>query len=175
MADTRILGAVLAGGQARRFGSDKALVELAGTTLIARAVDALSGWCEHVIITGRTHGPAPCLPDWPSANMGPLAGLAAALRFAADEGYDQVLSCGVDSPNLPDTLPDLLGPAPACLASQPVIGLWPASAARAIEAILLGQGRHSMYALVEAVGARLVEGPDGLANINTPGDLAGLG
>ena len=175
MAEARILGAVLAGGQSSRFGSDKALVELAGTTLIARAVETLSGWCEHVVITGRTHGPAHCLPDWPSAQMGPLAGLAAALRFAVDEGYDAVLSCGVDSPNLPDNLPDLLGPAPACLASQPVIGLWPASAAREIEAILQSDSRHSMYALAEAVGARLVEGPEGLANINTPGDLAGLG
>ena len=48
-----ILGAVLAGGLSTRFGSDKALAELDGHTLIARAVDALSGWCEYVVVVGR--------------------------------------------------------------------------------------------------------------------------
>src|SRR5687768_5356431 len=50
---TMILGAVLAGGQSSRFGSDKALAELDGRTLIARAVDALAGWCEYVVAVGR--------------------------------------------------------------------------------------------------------------------------
>ena len=48
-----ILGCVLAGGQSQRFGSDKALAELAGRSLLARAVDALWGWCEAVVVVGR--------------------------------------------------------------------------------------------------------------------------
>ena len=166
-----LLGAVLAGGQSRRFGSDKALALLDGTPLIALAVEALSGWCDHVVITGRGEGPAPCLPDWPAADMGPLGGLAAALRFAADEGYTAVLSCGVDSPDLPENLPNLLAPAPACFASQPVIGLWPVSALTAIETVLHGDGRHSMLAFAEAVGGRQVEVPRVLRNINFRADL----
>ena len=38
-----ILGVVLAGGKSTRFGSDKALAELGGRTLLARAVDAPFG------------------------------------------------------------------------------------------------------------------------------------
>lgn len=166
-----ILGCVLAGGQATRFGSDKALAELNGRTLLARAVDTLSGWCEHVVVVGRETAPAPTLPDWPQPGMGPLGGIAAALHLAVDEGYAAVLTCGVDAPDLPENLPELLAPGPAYLANQPVIGLWPASAARAIEAILEGDGRHSMRAFAEAIGARVVALPSDPANINTPADL----
>jgi molybdenum cofactor guanylyltransferase len=169
-----ILGCVLAGGQATRFGSDKALAELGGRTLIARAVDTLSGWCEHVVVAGRASAPAPCLPDWPREGMGPLAGIAAALHLARDEGYAAVLTCGVDSAMLPDDLPARLAPAPAYLADQPVIGLWPAGALGAIEAILTGTGRHSMLRFAAAIGARPVRLAAGPANINTPADLAAL-
>jgi len=169
-----ILGAVLAGGQSTRFGTDKALAEFDGHTLIARAVDALAGWCEHVVVIGRETAPAPTLPDWPGPDMGPLAGIAAALHLARDEGYELVLTCGVDSLGLPESLPDLLSPAPAYLATQPVIGLWPASAAEAIEAILKGDGRHSMLRFAETIGARAVKAPADPANINTPADLAAL-
>ena len=166
-----ILGVVLAGGQSSRFGSDKALAELAGHTLLARAVDLLSGWCEQVVVAGRETAPAPTLPDWPQAGMGPLGGIAAALHLAADQGYGAVLSIGVDAPDLPEDLPALLAPAPAYLAAQPVIGLWPASALAAIEAILEGAGKHSMRAFAEAIGARVVQLADVPANINTPADL----
>jgi len=169
-----ILGAVLAGGKSARFGSDKALAELDGRTLIARAVDALSGWCEHVVVVGRETAPAPTLPDWPRSDMGPLAGLAAALHHAVDEGYDAVLSCGVDSVDLPDNLLALLSPAPACLATQPVVGLWLASDLPAVEMILSGEGKHSMFRLAEAIGARKVNLATPPANINTQADLAAL-
>jgi len=166
-----ILGAVLAGGQSQRFGSDKALAELGGRTLLARAVAALSGWCEHVVVVGRETAPAPTLPDWPLAGMGPLAGIAAALHHARDEGYETVLTCGVDSALLPENLRELLGDAPACLAGQPVVGIWPASSAGAIEAILQAEGRHSMLQFAEAIGARTVKIEAEPANINTPADL----
>ena len=167
-----ILGCVLAGGQSSRFGSDKALAELHGHTLLARAVDALSGWCDHVVVAGRETAPAPCLPDWPAPGAGPLGGIAAALHLARDEGYETVLTIGVDSLGLPEDLPDLLAPAPAYLESQPVVGLWPPSACEAVEAILHGEGRHSMLAFAEAIGARSVKLAAKPANINTPADLA---
>lgn len=169
-----ILGAVLAGGQSSRFGSDKALAVFRGQTLLARAVDTLSGWCEHVIVVGRAEAPAPTLPDWPRPGMGPLAGIAAALHHARDEDYEFVLTCGVDSLALPDDLPDLLSPAPAYLVAQPVIGLWPASAVTAIEDILHSEGQHSLRRFAEAIGARAVTGVADPANINTLADLAAL-
>ena len=169
-----ILGVVLAGGKSTRFGSDKALAELGGRTLIARAVDALSLWCEYVIVVGRETAPAPTLPDWPRPGMGPLAGLASALHLARDEGYQAVLSCGVDSAGLPDDLLTLLSPAPAYLADQPVIGLWPASASPVLDALLESDARHSMRAFAEAIGAKPVKSASKPANINTPADLSAV-
>jgi molybdopterin-guanine dinucleotide biosynthesis protein A len=173
-----ILGAVLAGGLSSRFGSDKALAEYRGHTLLAQAVDTMSGWCEHVIVVGRPTAPAPTLPDWPRAGMGPLGGIAAALHHARDEGYEFLLTCGVDSVALPEDLPDLLRPAPAFLASQPIIGLWPvmgsASVVGAIEDILHDEGLHSLKRFTQAIGARAVKSPIDPANINTQADLAAL-
>jgi molybdopterin-guanine dinucleotide biosynthesis protein A len=169
-----ILGVVLAGGQSSRFGSDKALAELGGQTLLARAFDTLTGFCELVVVAGRERGPGHCIPDWPHPNMGPLGGIAAALRLARDEGYNSVLSCGVDSVGLPDSLLRQLSPPPAYLESQPVVGHWPTEAADAIEALLLADGKHSMLAFAKAIDARPVKIGTKAANINTPADLAAM-
>jgi molybdopterin-guanine dinucleotide biosynthesis protein A len=106
--------------------------------------------------------------------MGPLGGIAAGLRYALDEDYATVLTCGVDSIALPANLPDLLSPAPAYLASQPVVGHWPASAAAAVERILAGEGKHSMLAFAGSIGATAVKIETAPANINTPADLAAM-
>jgi molybdopterin-guanine dinucleotide biosynthesis protein A len=166
-----ILGAVLAGGRSTRFGSDKALAELGGRTLLARAVDALSAQCDAVVVVGREDAPAPTLPDWPRADMGPLAGIAAALHHARDEGYDEVLTCSVDSVGLGDNLAAQLRPSPAYCESQPVIGLWPATASDQLDTLLTSNARHSMRAFAELVGARAVTLDRIPDNINTPADL----
>ena len=101
-----------------------------------------------------------------------MGGIAAALHHALDEGYEAVLTIGVDSPDLPEELPNLLIPGPAYLTAQPVVGLWPASSAAQIEAILEGTGKHSMLAFAEALGARSITLAATPANINSPGDLA---
>ncbi|MDE2562134.1 MAG: molybdenum cofactor guanylyltransferase [Sphingomonadales bacterium] len=166
-----ILGAVLAGGSSTRFGSDKALAEIDGRTLLARAVDALEAQCDAVVVVGRETAPAPTLPDWPHAGMGPLGGLAAALHHAADAGYWAVLSCAVDSVGLVASLVAELQPAPAYAEGQPVIGLWPASASTTLDALLESEARHSMLAFAEAIGARAVRLTRNPANINSPADL----
>lgn len=167
-----ILGVVLAGGRSSRFGSDKALAEYEGHTLLARAVDSLAGCCEFVVVVGRETAPAPCIPDWPHPDMGPLGGIAAGLHHALDVGFETVLTCGVDSLELPDDLASLLSPAPAYLASQPVVGHWPATAAGVLEAMLTEMDDRSVFSFCKRIGARPVEIAHPPANINTPGDLA---
>jgi len=169
-----ILGAVLAGGLSTRFGSDKALAQLGGRTLIERAVEALALWCDAVIVVGRDAAPAPCIPDWPRPGMGPLGGIAAALRHARHEGFASVLTCGVDCAGLPDDLLPLLSPAPAYLVTQPVIGHWHADAASIVEHVLQSEGRHSMIAFATAANARGLQSVNAPANINTPADLAAM-
>jgi len=166
-----ILGAVLAGGQSSRFGSDKALADLGGQTLLTHAVKSLEAQCDAVVVIGRETAPVPTLPDWPRAHMGPLGGIAAALRHAEAAGYDAVMTCAVDSVGLGSDALEQLSPPPAYCASQPVIGLWPAAAALQIEAIITGDGKHSMRAFAEMIGARAVQLSSIPANINTPADL----
>ena len=73
--------------------------------------------------------------------------------------------------SLPKHHLELLSPAPAHIAGQPVIGHWPARAAREIESILEGTGRHSMLAFADRINARAVKCAAEPANINTPADL----
>ena len=164
------LGAVLAGGQSLRFGSDKAVATLHGARLIDLARAALAAQCDAVVVVGRDEG----VPDWPAPGLGPLGGIAGALRYARAQGYAQVLSCGVDSVGLPADLRDRLGFAPAYVVGQPVIGLWPVEALPVLEARLAGPGSHSMRAFADEIGARAIALPHPLANVNTRDELARL-
>lgn len=163
----RVLGAVLAGGQSQRFGSDKALARFRGLPLLDHAIAGLARWCETVVVVGRAGG----VPDWPGPGRGPLAGLAGALLHAQDQGYDAVLAASVDAVLLPDDLLERLAPGPAYVADQPVVGLWPVGVIGAVQEILGGAGRHSLRALAERTGARAVQCGKPLANINTRSDL----
>lgn len=170
---TRLLGAILAGGQARRFGSDKAQVLFQGVRLIDRVAAALAAQCESVVVCGREEEGFTCIPDWPEAGLGPLGGLAAALRHAGERGFAQVLSAGVDVPDLPfDLVGTLAGESAAIVESQPVVGLWPVETAPLLEAFMAGGGR-SLYRFADHVGARRVELPAPLMNVNFPEDLEG--
>jgi len=166
-----LLGAILAGGQAQRFGSDKAQALFAGDRLIDRVAAALNAQCGAHVVCGRTEPGFTCLPDWPEPGLGPLGGLAAALRHAAANGFAHVLSAGVDAPNLPhDLAASLAGEGAAIIASQPVVGLWPVAACHPLEAFMEGGGR-SLYRFADAIGARRIDLPRPLMNVNRPEDL----
>jgi molybdopterin-guanine dinucleotide biosynthesis protein A len=173
---TRLLGAVLAGGQSRRFGSDKALAELDHRPLIAHAAAALEPYVDTVAICGRIFPPYLPLQDRPAPGLGPLGGLAAALRHAADSDFDGVLSIGCDIPVLPAALVEALvaGGAPIAVRTLPICGLWRASDADRLDQHLAATDDRSMRGWLAACGGTWFGGDIPLANINTPGDLAAL-
>ncbi len=160
---------MLAGGGSRRFGSDKALALWNGRPLIDHVSDRLGKQVDHLVIVGRSGG----LPDRPAPDLGPLGGLCAALAYAAANGFDAVLTAACDVPTLPDNLVRLLGPGPACLDGQPLIGLWPVTLATELDAHLAATTDLSMRGWISRCGARLVIGPE-LPNINTAEDLVAL-
>lgn len=165
-----VLGAILAGGRSSRFGSDKAVALLHGERLIDLARAALASQCDEVVVIGRDGG----VPDWPGPDLGPLGGIAGALRHAQANGHHLVLTCGVDSVGLPADLRERLGLAPAYVVGQPVVGLWPVEALPALTARLTGPGSHSIRAFADEIGARPVVLGRPLANVNTQADLAQL-
>ncbi len=165
------MGAILAGGQARRFGSDKAHALHEGERLMDRVAAALSAQCEALVVCGREERGFACLYDWPEPGLGPLGGLAAALRHARERGFSHVLSAGVDVPDLPrDMAETLAGEGAAIVEGQPVVGLWPVAAGEALEAFLT-RGGQSLYRFADHVGARRVELSRPLMNVNYPEDL----
>lgn len=170
----RVLGAILAGGQARRFGSDKAQATWRGRPLIDHVEQALGRQVEAVVRCGGADG----LADRPGGGLGPLAGIAAALAHAAANGFDAVLSVPCDMPVLPGRLAErLCGAGAAYLDACPVIGCWPATLAGPLDRFLAAGGTRSVRAWATAAGARAVAldaGEPLPVNVNRPADLAAL-
>ncbi len=171
-------GAILAGGQARRFGSDKAMALLDGRTLISHIAERLCPRVERLVICGGD----PRLPgvrhlsDRPRPGLGPLGGLCAALADAREAGIDRVVSVGCDTPVLSDGLLDQLTTLwrSAFVATLPLIGVWPSADADELAHWLLTDPRRSMRGWAGRIGARAVEPDIPVANINTPEDLRRL-
>ena len=169
---THILGAILAGGQARRFGSDKAHAQIAGMRLIDRVADALARQTQGLVVCGRAEPRFTTIADRPNSTIGPLGGLNAALQYASANGFSHVLSAGVDIPNLPDDLlVQLRGERAAIADSQPVVGLWQVELVGQIDDFITSGGR-ALYRFADAVEARRVTIKPLLLNINRPEDLA---
>ncbi|WP_137787809.1 molybdenum cofactor guanylyltransferase [Sphingomonas sp. 3P27F8] len=169
---TRILGAVLAGGLGRRFGSDKAVATFHGEQLIDRVIERLAAQVDRVIICGRTWADHISATDRPAPHLGPLGGLNAALHHAEAHGFGLVLAVPCDAPDLPADLASVLiaaGP-PAFLADLPVIGCWPSALASVLDRHLATTSDRSVRLWATVAGARPV--PYGaIVNINTLHDL----
>lgn len=165
------LGVVLAGGHATRFGGDKAQALLDGIPLIGHALAALAPFVDQLAVAGRDWPGTQRIHDAPQSGLGPLGGLMGGLSFAAQNGYDAVLTCGCDTPGLTADHLRALAPGPAVLDAAPIIGLWPARLAPDLADWLAANPRHSVYAFAQAVGARRVVVAHPPRNINRPEDL----
>lgn len=169
-----ILGALIAGGQSRRFGSDKALAHWNGQPLIEHALAALRPYADDTILCGRQWPGVASIADRPAAGLGPLGGLNAALHHAQAAGHAQVMCVPVDVVPLAANLGHLImHDGPVVIAEQHVIGLWPSSLAPALDAYLAA-GQRSVRGWIEASAARAVPQLVQMRNINSVGDLADM-
>ncbi|MXY75662.1 MAG: molybdenum cofactor guanylyltransferase [Acidimicrobiia bacterium] len=75
-----VVGIILAGGESRRMGSDKALVEVGGRPMAGWVADAMAAF-DRVVMVGRPQGVAglEAIPDLQPGPAGPLSGLQTAL------------------------------------------------------------------------------------------------
>lgn len=168
----KILGAILAGGQSRRFGSDKAQALFEGKALLDHVADALRLQCAELVIAGREWPGLKSVADIPEPGLGPLGGLAGALDYAQREGFGAVLSCGCDIIGVPADLAKQLGAAPTILDDLPIVGLWPADLAAILAAWLGDPANRSVYRFADHVDARRVPTPTAIINVNRVSDLA---
>lgn len=167
-------------------GADKALLRLAGQTLLSHAVARLEPQVERLAISANgdlaRFGPdLPVLAD--AVPLGPLSGVLAALRWAAPLGATAVVTAAVDSPFLPGDLTPRL-----CMAAEsapegvaiarsakdhPTFALWPVSIEPALAAFLASGENPRVMAFAEAHHAARATFPDESAfqNLNTPEDL----
>ena len=139
------LGVLLAGGLARRMGGgDKPLRTIAGRSILKRVVARFAPQCDGLILNANGD-PArfsslgiPVVPDTVLDFAGPLAGILAALEWAAANLPEIafVVSAAADTPFLPRDFVsrlhearELAGTLLACAESggqaHPVNGLWP--------------------------------------------------
>lgn len=170
----RILGAVIAGGRSLRFCSDKALALVEGRPMITHVIDSLKPQVDMLVICGRTWPDIDTLADHRDGRIGPLAGLEAALCFAAQHAFDGVLSVPVDTLPLPRDLADrLAGPEPAVLRHQYLVGYWPAECG-ALLTRHIDSGARSLSSWIERCSAHRVDEPFGMSNINRRSDLEDL-
>lgn len=181
---------ILAGGQSRRFGSNKAFASIHGEPLI----DIMIKRIQH-----QTVGPIainaaadagfdglkqPILTDRLPGGLGPLAGLHAAMQWADQEGYETVVTTPVDTPLLPENFIErLVAAGPPSIATfagrqHPAHGAWPTRLSDRLAQALANELRAARDWAEECEASACEfhdqSGLDPFFNINTPDDLRAL-
>jgi len=181
--------AILAGGESRRMGADKAALRIGGITWLERIARAARDAGASVLVVGRS-APASGAIDGVRfvtdalAGLGPIGGLATALD-AAPEGRVAAVAC--DMPNLTASAftwlfdeADARAVGDGLVTShdgvvEPLFAVYTARC-RPLVARQIAAGRRSMRALVDAGSFIRAEAPHAiraaLVNVNTPAELA---
>jgi molybdopterin-guanine dinucleotide biosynthesis protein A len=180
--EARVPVYILAGGRSRRFGSDKARVEIEGRPLILRLAESLANVADGVTVVARQAGAyadlglrtiGDIVPD-----RGPLGGLLTAIIDRGHDGWVFVTACdwvGIEGSWVRRLLSERRAGGAVLFESgreQPLFGLYHTSVRAAVsEQIELG--RLKMLHLLEEIDIVRVPAPDGFTravNLNQPVD-----
>ena len=191
----RIVGVLLAGGQARRMGGgDKCLRPLAGKPILAHVIERIAPQVDSLVLNANGN-PArfaafglPVLPDVVGDFAGPLAGVLTGMTWVAASRPDcpWIVTIATDTPFLPADLVATMMAARhredaelACAVSNgrthPVFGLWPVTLAGALRRAMVEEDIRKVdrftarYRLAEAAFPTAPFDP--FFNTNRPEDL----
>ena len=168
----RRLGAIIAGGKATRFGGDKSAALLDGRPLIEHVADGLRAQVERLIVCGREWPGFDCVEDQPSADMGPLGGLNAALHYAQQNGFDEVATAGCDVLPVAEFPSELTDGKAIYVDGHYLFGVWPAGLAPQLDGHISQQKDLSMRNWIAEIDARAISTKEVFHNLNTPSDVA---
>lgn len=180
-----IAGVVFCGGQSRRMGAPKALLEFAGEPLLVRTVRIVSSVVQPVFVSARPDQPLPPLPAGVAVlydsviDGGPLPALRDVMAVAAPT-CEWLIALACDMPNLTAeflrSLVDARRDEDAVIPFagerwHPLSALYRRSVMPVVER-LMADGQKSMHDLVEAIRVRPLDSPAHLLrNVNTPDEL----
>ncbi|MEM1161071.1 MAG: molybdenum cofactor guanylyltransferase MobA, partial [Pseudomonadota bacterium] len=181
---------------ARRMGGgDKAMLDLAGRPLLAHVIDRLTPQVDEVALNANGDAARfadfglPVIPDTVDGFVGPLGGVLAGMRWAAERGHSHILSAAADTPFFPADLADQLraakGDQPISMAAtddperglteHPTFALWPIDLADDLEYALTRGNMRKVIVWTSRHGCARAVFPGGhmpFFNVNTPDDLA---
>lgn len=144
------------------MGSDKAVLPLAGRSLLERAAATLAAVSQDVTLVGRSHATLRSIPD-AATQVGPVGGIAAALQDLTARRADWAFVLPVDVPLLPAGLlcalidrwladPHIRVAFPVCDRPQPAISLVHVSALPAF-AHAISTGQHRLRLVLETAAS----------------------
>lgn len=197
----KLLGAILAGGRAARMGGgDKCLLEVGGNSLLSHVITRLRPQVSEMILNSNGDPSRfaafelPIIADSITGFAGPLAGVLAGMDYAAEHGFEDIITVAADTPFFPDTLVNALIEAretagtPLAMAMtpdpkrglsrHPTFGLWPVALREDLR-VAIKSGTSKIVAWTEPHGCAKavfpVEPFDPFFNVNTPQDLLKAG
>ncbi|GAB1816212.1 molybdenum cofactor guanylyltransferase [Mycobacterium sp. MUNTM1] len=186
-----LAGIVLAGGESRRMGRDKATLPGPGgaATLLEYVAGVLAQRCEPVFVMAAPGQPLPAVQAQVIRDevrgQGPLPATGRGLRAAAEAGARYAFVCAVDMPLLSAELIDELVQLATETNAEIVLpwdgrshylaAVYRTDLAGRIDGLVAG-GARSMRALIDASDAQQIVLPESrfLANVNTESDLLAL-
>ncbi|MGA9677140.1 MAG: molybdenum cofactor guanylyltransferase [Mycobacterium sp.] len=187
-----IAGVVLAGGESRRMGRDKATLPVPGgtTTMVEHVAGIIGRRCEPVFVMAAQGQPLPALEAArimrdESRSQGPLPATGRGLHAAAEAGARLAFVCAVDMPLVTADLIDQLVRL-AVETNAEVVSPWDGRS-HFLAAVyrtdladridrLVAAGERRMSALIDASDAQQIVLSDSrpLTNVNTTADLQTL-
>ena len=182
---------VMAGGESRRMGCDKATLVLGERTLLQRVIASVQPLFARVLVSVRQLRPD---IDWPQIvddypDAGPLAGLCAGLVQAEASTTAWIFAVATDMPFVQPALIEQLARYRAGVQAvvpvvhghpQALAGFYSVDCLATIRMILSGAGKRSLRAALERLNVCYVDesallaadpGLDSFFDLDTPDDL----